>query len=514
MNWASSVTPARILAGLLLTARHSPTSFCPAPTAFQQRSRLSCCERQNRRLSFTIAMSNNTTPNIVILGAGIAGLATAYHLSVKHGIKNIAIVDERAPMELTSSRGTMAYRNWFPGPGDAMVQLMNRSIDLLQEIDAVSNQAVQLSQNGYLYFTAQESQIETWRELARDAQQRGVGEFREHHTADTYIPSPRSPVVATLVARNGTDLIADPDIVHQLFPCVTQDAVAMLHVRRCGAFDVPRMGAWLLQHAQAHGAQFIRDRVEKITTHHNRIESIHLASGAELSTCTLILAAGPLLPEIARMLEIEIRVYNELHAKITLRDTARVFPNYGDLMLWNDPQTLEWNETGRAAFSKSDSTRRLPDEFPGGVHFLPKGTAGDPKIMGLWTYDIHEMPYQESPTYDPYLAEITLRGLARFIPAASVYIGRGNEAVVDGGYYCKTRENRPLIGPLPVQGTYVIGALSGFGVMASQGAADLVSKHIVGTALPDYAKWFLLSRYQDPEYQQLLQLWDARSGQL
>lgn len=86
--------------------------------------------------------------------------------------------------------------------------------------------------------------------------------------------------------------------------------------------------------------------------------------------------------------------------------------------------------------------------------------------------------------------------------------------VVDGGYYCKTQENRPLIGPLPVKGAYIIGALSGFGIMAAMAAGELLAKHIIGAELPDYASAFLLSRYEDPGYQRLLANWDAASGQL
>jgi hypothetical protein len=37
------------------------------------------------------------------------------------------------------------------------------------------------------------------------------------------------------------------------------------------------------------------------------------------------------------------------------------------------------------------------------------------------------------------------------IPAMTPYIGSGANGVLDGGYYCKTRENRPLIGRLPVE---------------------------------------------------------------
>ena len=63
----------------------------------------------------------------------------------------------------------------------------------------------------------------------------------------------------------------------------------------------------------------------------------------------------------------------------------------------------------------------------------------------------------------------------------------------------KTRENRPLIGPVPVEGVYIMGAYSGFGVMGSCAGGELIARHITGAPLPDYAPAFLLSRYQKPE---------------
>ncbi len=100
------------------------------------------------------------------------------------------------------------------------------------------------------------------------------------------------------------------------------------------------------------------------------------------------------------------------------------------------------------------------------------------------------------------------------IPGLCDYLGRASRPIVDGGYYCKTRENRPLIGPLPVKGAFIIGALSGFGQMASQAAAELLADHITGNTLPDYAPAFLLSRYENPDYLSLLEQSDATNGQL
>src|SRR5438445_12079089 len=74
------------------------------------------------------------TAEVVICGAGIAGIAAAYHLAVRRGVTGIVLVDEGPPLSLTSDKSTECYRNWWPGPGDDMVALMNRSIDLLEEL--------------------------------------------------------------------------------------------------------------------------------------------------------------------------------------------------------------------------------------------------------------------------------------------------------------------------------------------------------------------------------------------
>lgn len=454
---------------------------------------------------------------VIVLGAGIVGLATAYHLAVKHHIKNVVLVDEREPLGLTSRRGTMAYRNWFPGPGDEMVQLMNRSIQLLEAIDDETAHALRLSRGGYIYLTANPAQLELWRTAARDAEPRGVGPFRDHSrravggAATTYVPNPRGTWRGV---PDGVDLLTDPETIRELLPCVTPDVVGMLHIRRCGAFDVFALADWLLERAQRAGVRLVRERVTGFVTPGDRIERVQLASGTTLSTRKLVIAAGPLLPEIDEMLHLDIPVYNELHAKVTLRDSERVLPRYGDLVYWSDPLSLEWSAAERAQILASRETRWLASEFPAGVHYLPKGTDDDPRVMALWTYDTRPSPYVEPPVVEPLYSHVVLRGLARMIPQARVYFGREDEFEVDAGYYCKTQENRPLIGPLPIQGVYLCGALSGFGVMASQAAAELVSAHVTGAPLPDYANAFLLTRYQDPQYRQLLNQWDARSGQL
>jgi len=100
------------------------------------------------------------------------------------------------------------------------------------------------------------------------------------------------------------------------------------------------------------------------------------------------------------------------------------------------------------------------------------------------------------------------------LPGMASYFGKGGEGFVDGGYYCKTRENRPLIGPLALEGAYVLGALSGFGIMGSHAGAELLAAHLTSAALPEYAKWFLPSLYDDASYRADIERWGANVGQL
>src|SRR4029453_11320383 len=92
-----------------------------------------------------------STAEVVICGAGIAGIAAAYHLAVRRGMANVVIVDEGPPLPLTSDKSAESYRNWWPGPGDDMVVLMNRSIDLLEELARESGNVFRMNRRGYLF---------------------------------------------------------------------------------------------------------------------------------------------------------------------------------------------------------------------------------------------------------------------------------------------------------------------------------------------------------------------------
>src|SRR5690348_6664429 len=118
--------------------------------------------------------------DVVVCGAGMAGLATAYHLAVRHGVRRVILVDEREPLTLTSDKGTQAYRNWWPGPDDTMLRYMTRSIDILEEMAEESANIFRLNRRGYLFVTADEEGVDRLRATARQVSGYGMGPLREH----------------------------------------------------------------------------------------------------------------------------------------------------------------------------------------------------------------------------------------------------------------------------------------------------------------------------------------------
>jgi sarcosine oxidase, subunit beta len=452
--------------------------------------------------------------DVLICGAGIAGVATAYHLAVRRGVRDIVIVDERPPLTLTSDKSAECYRNWWPGPGNDMVALMDRSIDLLEELAVESDNVFRLNRRGYLFATAEAARVATFIGAAEEAAALGAGPVRVHATSsDDYRPSAFEGFERSL---RGTDLITEPSLIRRHYPWLASDTIALLHARRCGWFSGQQLGMYLLEQARAHGVRLVEGRVERIDAPGGRVRGVEVrtASGTQtLGTGRVVLAAGPYLGRAGRMLGLDLPIFCELHSKIAFNDPLGAMPRGAPMTIWADPLTIGWSDEERAELAGSPRHRHLTEELPAGAHGRPEGAGESTSVLGVWTYDAEPVEPTFPPDFDPAHPEVVLRGMARMIPAMAAYLERLPRCFVDGGYYTKTRENRLLSCPLPIEGAYVIGALSGYGMMSSNGAADLLADYITERPLPFYAPAFHLDRYDDPAYQKLLDNW-GDSGQL
>ncbi len=454
------------------------------------------------------------TEEVVICGAGIAGVAAAYHLAVRRGVRSVVLVDERPPLSLTSDKSAESYRNWWPGPGDDMVALMNRSIDVMEELARESGNVFLMNRRGYLFATAQPEQIERYLEAGRDAATRGVGPLRLHRSpGGDYRPSPATGYEGQ---PTGTDVVTDRSVIRRHFPYLAEDTVALLHARRCGWFSGQQLGMYLLERAREAGVRLIEGRVDGVTTAGGRVSGVRVSGrdgSRAIATPRFVNAAGPYVKEVGRLLGVDLPVFCERHAKVAFHDPQGVVPRDAPMMIWTDPVRLPWADDERGELEQVESHRHLLDEMTAGVHGRPEGGGDSPVMLGVWTYDVEPTEPRFPIEFDPAYAEIVIRGMTRLIPGLRAYVPRLPKHFVDGGYYTKTEENRLLSGPLPVEGAYVLGGLSGYGMMSSNGAADLLADYIAERPLPRYAPAFHLDRYQDPAYRARLAAW-GDSGQL
>jgi glycine/D-amino acid oxidase-like deaminating enzyme len=451
-----------------------------------------------------------SSAEVVVCGAGMAGAAAAYHLAVRQRVPNVVVVDPRHPMTLTSDKGTQGYRNWFDGPDDTMVQFVGRSVSIMEEIADESGNAIGLSRHGYLFATADTAMREWLRRQAARLESFGAGARREHPGPQPYAPSVGE---GWRGVPEGADLLLDPALVRQHFAFLRDDTIAVSHVRRAGWMDAIALGHWLLEQAQRAGARLVRDRVIGIETAGGRLGGVRLASGATISTGRLVIAAGPGLPEVLGLLGLDLPVFLELHAKMRFDDRLGVVPRSAPFTIWNDPLVeIDWTAADRKRFASDPKTRWLLDPFPGGMHVRPVGDARD--VFLIWTFESSPHEFVCPPTFDPNLGEALLHGFAHMCPGAKAYLGEGARGLVDGGYYAKTPENRPMVGPLEIDGVFITGALSGYGIMASHAAGELLAAHVTGGVLPSYAAALSPERYRDAAYRRKLENWDAKAGQL
>ena len=463
-------------------------------------------------------MAVRAAADVVVCGAGIAGVAAVYHLAARHGVGRVVLVDERPPLSLTSDKSTEAYRNFWPGPDDAMLRFMNRSIDLLEALADASGNVFRMNRRGYVFGTADPARAAALRAMAETVAGWGAGPLRIHEgtaASPEYAPSPPTDWRAS---PSGIDVLADPGAIRRHFPYVVDDAVALLHARRCGWLSGQQLGMHLLESARRAGAELVAGRLGAVDVRGGRIAGVRIdgAGGSHrLATPRLVLAAGPLLPAAATLLGITLPVFAERHHKIAIEDTLGAVPREAPFLIWDDAQTLDWSAEEREALAADPALCWMLEPFPAGVHTRPEGASPDSRtLLVLWSYDCAPTPVVFPLPEPPHYPELVLRGMARMLPGFRAYRDRLPRAYVDGGYYLKTRENRPLIGPLPVEGAYVSGAYSGFGIMAGCAGGELVAAHVTGAALPDYAPAFALARYDDPDYVRRIAAWGATTGQI
>ena len=110
--------------------------------------------------------------DVVIVGAGVHGLATAYYLAANHGISNVAVLDKGYLGGGGSGRNTAIIRSNYLTPEG--VRFYDRSLKLYERLAVELNFNVMFSQRGHLTLAHNDSSLRTMRWRAEVNKLEGV----------------------------------------------------------------------------------------------------------------------------------------------------------------------------------------------------------------------------------------------------------------------------------------------------------------------------------------------------
>jgi glycine/D-amino acid oxidase-like deaminating enzyme len=124
--------------------------------------------------------------------------------------------------------------------------------------------------------------------------------------------------------------------------------------------------------------------------------------------------------------------------------------------------------------------------------------SGDTVKLGLARDQEAAEPVAD-PSCPPGFPREVLARAATLIPGLGRYLDEPPEMVAhDGGFYARTPDGLPVVGPLGAAGGFVVGGLAGFGAMMACGVGELAASWALGEALPELAAAFDPRRFDEP----------------
>ena len=229
------------------------------------------------------------TYDVIVIGGGGHGLATAYYLAKNHGIRNVAVIEKSYIGSGNVGRNTTLIRSNYQMPGNT--ELFEHSLKLWEGLSHELNYNVMVSQRGQIVLGHSPSQMDV---LARkgntmllngiDSELLDRGDVMKMLPYLDYSPNCRFPIYGGIIQRRaGT---------------VRHDAVAWGYAR-----GADRLGVDIIENCEVTG--FVRDgdRVVGVETTRGRIHAEKTAISVAGHSSTVAKLAGLRLPVEAHLLQ-------------------------------------------------------------------------------------------------------------------------------------------------------------------------------------------------------------------
>src|ERR1700693_2318007 len=220
--------------------------------------------------------------DVVIIGAGVHGLAAAYYLARNHGIRDVAVLDRGYLGGGNSGRNTAIVRSNYITPEG--VRFYNRSVKLYEQLAAELNFNVMFSQLGHLTLAHTDSSLRTMRWRAEVNKLEGV-------RSEVIDPQEIKRLVPVLDVSQDVRYPILGALYHAPGGIIRHDAVNWGYARGAAAG-----GVHIHQKTEVTGIDVENDRVVSVRTTRGNIAARHVLN-CTAGLCSVVAAmAGVTLP--------------------------------------------------------------------------------------------------------------------------------------------------------------------------------------------------------------------------
>jgi sarcosine oxidase, subunit beta len=195
--------------------------------------------------------------DVVIVGGGVHGLATAYYLAANHGITNVAVLDKGYLGGGGSGRNTAIVRSNYLTPEG--VAFYDRSLELYATLAADLNFNVMFSRRGHLTLAHNDSSLRTMRWRAEVNKLQGVD-------SEVIGPDEIARLVPYLDVSTDVRYPILGALYHPPGGIVRHDAVVWGYARAADA-----LGVHLHQNTEVVGIDVADGRVQGVVTDRGRV---------------------------------------------------------------------------------------------------------------------------------------------------------------------------------------------------------------------------------------------------
>ena len=327
--------------------------------------------------------------DVVIVGGGVMGASTAYHLARK-GSRNVVLL-ERNPLFGQEATGKCAGGIRYQFATEINIRLSLLSLPMLDRFEEELGQAIDLRTCGYLFLLTREEDVKAFQ--ANVVLQHRLGVMTEWLTADEVrrrLPLMRLDdlLAATWYPRDG---LADPN-------GVVQGYVA----------GARRLGAKCLSDVEVIGIQMDKGQVRSVRT-----------KLGDIATPVVVNAAGPWAAQIGVMAGIEIPVVpvrRQVAVTTPIRDLPSDFPFVIDFA-----RNLYFHREGPAILTGMSNLNELP--------------SFDQRVDPEWELIHFDAAMARMPLLENVGISTRWAGLYEVSPDAHPILGKAEEAE---RFYCIT----------------------------------------------------------------------------